>query len=207
MRFVAVLAAVLCLASAARADVVYDALADYSTVSNPNGPWSYGWSSGPLDGTMTVYPDYILDGGVYEVWRDNGHLSLGTPSVWRRSDLNTLNFHPGPDAYSIIRWVAPAAGSVDWDASFLSVDGGTKDVLVYHNTTQLFAAAIGGSSAAGSSGTLSVNAGDSVYVAVGRRDDYFSDATQVDFSISVPEPASLGLVGLGGLLVLRRRGR
>jgi hypothetical protein len=215
MRFVLLLAAVLCLASAARAGVIYDATVDFSTSSNPNGAWAFGHSDA-LTGAMTVYPDFATQ-APDQIWRDNAHVSLGAPAVWTDTNLGTLNFHPGPsgmDNYSIIRWTAPADGVADLDAVFNSINTGSKTVHVYHNATPLYesfvAGTVGSFLTASHSESLDVLAGDVLFVAVGRdTDNFFSDATRVGFTIdfTVPEPASLGLMGLGGLLVLRRRGR
>lgn len=190
----------------------YDALDAFSTTLNPNGVWTFGRSTAVNGGTFTAFDDFVVD-TVYDVWRDNEHLTLGTPSVWRRSDLGTLNFHPSSggafNPYTIIRFTAPASGSFNYSVMFPANSNGSRDVYIYHNTTSLYSNIIGSFQPESDSDILSLTIGDTVDVVVGPNGDYTNDSTEVSFSLTaVPEPTSALLFGMStlALTMTRRRG-
>ena len=71
---------VLGIGSAARAAMVWDAAADFSSIDNPNGVWSYGWSA-TLGGTFILDTDFQVFSGL-DQWRSNlSPTGDGTPLV------------------------------------------------------------------------------------------------------------------------------
>jgi hypothetical protein len=71
-----VLLLVLCVASAAFGDQVYDAKASFSAGSNPNGVWSYGHTATLGAASMTVYPDFTTV-VTAQTWYDLAAVSIG----------------------------------------------------------------------------------------------------------------------------------
>jgi hypothetical protein len=202
----------------------YDAAGDFSLSSNPNGVWSYGWStnlgsafqldttnttawaSGPLSGwldgrTSDFYP-LVLHNGT------TGVVTSGS-TVYQPGQLAE---HPGAnDQYCIVRWTAPYSGTFSIAATFtgLSAIGDSVDVHILHTGSSIFNSGVYGSpSPASYSGALSVNLGDTIDFAVGFGTDgnYGEDTTALSAMInSIPEPSTLGLVcaGFGCLVWLR----
>ena len=112
----------------------FDAVRDFSTTRNPNGRWSYGFTS-TLGGTFSPYT-ISGDLGNHPSLPGWGFTSpatgaIGEPWVVKNVSgatavFNTLNlepaklaFHPGPQGrYSVVRWTAPSDGSYGIDATF-----------------------------------------------------------------------------------------
>jgi hypothetical protein len=134
----------------------YDVAADFSTNSNPNGVWSYGYATN-FGGSLILYTDNAFSTASIIGWRHN--ISAGTPAVFynRTGDTNRIGtpvlsphqacFHPGPDnEYSIYRFTAPAAGNYQLQASFVGADsvGTTTDVHVLLNDSPIFSGSVNG---------------------------------------------------------------
>lgn len=199
------------LADIGFAATTYSALADFSTLTNPNGVWTFGRATAANGGTFTAFDNYSLESS-NSVWRDDQHISLGAPSVWRRTDLDTLNLHPGPgggiDPFTIIRFTAPSAGNFSYSVAFTSIDNGSKGVHIYHNATSLYSSIIVSSQVVSDSDVLTLAMGDTVDVVVDPNGDYFGDSTRVSFTLeAIPEPTSALLFGMSALAlaVTRRR--
>ena len=124
------------------------------------------------------------------------------------SDANS-NFQPGQLAlgpgfflqYSVLRWTAPTSGTFSINATFsgLSFLGDTADVHILHDGVSIFDSNVTGSPSPTSyTGALGLASGDTIDFAVGVGSDgnYNEDLTALSASI-VPEPGTLGLVGLG----------
>jgi hypothetical protein len=205
----------------------FDVAADFSATNNPNGVWSYGWSS-TLTSVLNLYPNNFSDRGL-DVWADPEHIPdsmvlnpphvvhNGTGSAITYSTVTwqpgQLSLHPGKNGeYSHARWTAPNAGSFDIAAVFTGIDfigGTTTDVHVLYNNTSLFEESVissGDASSKSFSTTISVGMGDIIDFAVGygSNQTYHCDSTALSATI-VPEPTTVLLFGLGGLMVMRRR--
>lgn len=230
------LLAVACLLLAAPAFAsTWDAAAEFSLTTNPLGVWSYGFSD-TLGGTMTLFNnlDYaILPGGGVawdmspepNAWSGFVCKNLNpTATSWYGLEIPAggVAFHPGfvgvenglpakPFLPNIVRWTSPVAGQVSVAYGFASpLDG--IGVHVLQNGSELFSGLISNSSF---SGTLLCNVaiGDTIdFVASCPGDDCRAKFVNVSGTITtVPEPSALvatfsGLVGIGGLVLRRRRG-
>ena len=136
---------------------VYDAAAQFSALTNPAGPWTYGYESalGAADTfTVDAFPFNLTTG--LDSWGANVADS-GNPSVTHNPGADPVTFftitvgpgelmlHPGPDGeLSMVRFTAPAAGLYDLRAAFASRDafpGGT-DVHVLVNNVSIFDAEV-----------------------------------------------------------------
>jgi hypothetical protein len=212
------LAANLCSA----APTTFDVAADFSATNNPNGVWSYGWSS-TLTSALNLYPDIVNHSNGLDVWTV---LSWGCPNVSHNGTGSAIDesgiiwqpgqfsLHPGGGGeYSHARWTAPYAGTFDIAAMFTGTDfwrGPTTDVHVLHNDTSLFDGLINGFGNTSSfSMTVSVGIGDIIDFAVGYGiNDNYNDNTALSATISaIPAPGALMLGGIGAGFVgwLRRR--
>jgi RHS repeat-associated protein len=198
--------AVLAVVSAA-----YDAAQGFSTDSNPNGVWSYGFSD-TLGGLMALDPELAYDDSGINIWRTN--IWLGAPCVFYNPSEDTvvlgsitmepfaLGFHPGPDGqFSIIRFTAPATGQYLFWAVFSGVDteGTTTDVHVLTNGVSMFDGGVNGfgtGSGPSASGDMVLVEGDTLDFVVGEGQDggFYFDATGISVQIAVaPQAPSITL--------------
>lgn len=208
---------------------VYDAAADFSSTSNPNGVWSYGWEAS-TGATFILDTDH-LDSGTISSWRGD-IAGDGNPGVYRNDtgaavSLGTvvfppdtaLLFHPGPGGQNaVVRFTAPATGSYVVQAGFTGQDfvgGTTTDVHVLDNNVSIFNGAVNGygNFTGLSPDTLFLTAGDTIdfTVGYGNNGTFLYDSTRLDATITtagVPDGGStLGLLSFGllGLGLLRRK--
>ena len=212
------------LAGAAHA-TVYNASADFSLASNPNGVWTYGDET-TLGATLNNYDKTFIHSGIVE-WNSlafdqaplvannptNAPIQVGTVIV----PAHSADFHPGENGeFSVFRFTTLAAGTYALAASFYPNDifpGGT-DVHILDNGVSLFAGVVDGSHSPTYSNTLALAAGDIIDFAVGfgLDGDWSLDSTGIIATLTtgvnpVPEPATLGIfaISLAALGFVRRR--
>lgn len=207
----------------------YDLAADFTTAANPNGVWSYGYST-TLGGSFVLHTSTSPNPTYYSTI-DNWHTDLGygMPAVLRNSTAGTvtndtgtavltagqLASHPGYSGqFSVVRFTAPAAGLFNVSGSFLGADivGTTTDVHILLNGGAIFNGAVSGFDAGSGpsfNSDWSLAMGDTLDFVVGWGNGNFDfDSTAISAVITqVPEPGTAAILILGGLAMLRRASR
>lgn len=203
----------------------FDVAADFSETNNPNGVWSYGWSS-TLTSALNLYPDNVKMGAIIDIdtWTDvvvfpsyapnvahNGTGSINNDHPTITWQTGQFSLHPGGNhEYSHARWIAPYAGTFDITSTFTGIDhslGTTTDVHVLHNGTSLFYEEVNGyNDTCSFSTTVSVGMDDTIDFAVGDgiNQNHSGDTTALSVTIT-PEPATILLLGLGGIVLRKKR--
>jgi hypothetical protein len=221
-------AVILIVSNAARGQTVYDATADYeagwTSQSNPNGVWSYGYSSGPT-APVTLYNAATFGGTMGEpeqFWlspavniQDSPAIALNDGPAFVQS--NGVNFLADElvlvagvgGQYSNIVFTAPASGFYSLDSSFRGdqTDVGTF-VGVAVDGTAIFSSSVtvdGG--VVPFDDEIHLNAGDTVDFSVGPAGGFQNTGFAATITSVVPEPSSVTLMAVGVLGLLRRRVR
>jgi hypothetical protein len=215
----------------ASADIIYDAVADFSSSANPNGPWSYLYDTGSGPQVLT---QAIVNNGVAGVsgWWDglqipdsvktlkNTNASTVTYSGTIVQPPNLLGMDPEIQKSDITRWTAPSAGTWSINGLFQGIDTSehSHNVEVLENSATLLLAP----TSIGTFGqtvtfnaTVSLAAGDTIDFIVNGAANFTDLSTGLSATIrssSVPEPSSLVLgiiasVAYGSLCWRRRRSR
>ena len=213
--------AVIALPSAALA---YSAAGDFSSTSNPNGAWSYGYSYGvgspfSLDTTNTA----SLAGLALNGWMGNLNPAPGAnwPYVMQNSTAHpvtnnlTTVYQPGQlgllgassNEDCVVRWTAPFSGSFSIAATFSRLDtvfGSSAHAYILHNGGSIFNSFVSPGPVS-FSGLQSVLAGDTIdFVVDNANTGPNGNSTGLSATI-VPEPTTVALVGMafGCLFSLR----
>ena len=185
----------------------FDAFTDFSTASNPNGVWTYGFET-TLGGALTLYDQ---PSGT-TVWRHSVVQSLGAPAdfIAPMTTPTTAAFHPGPtDQFSVFRFTAPSAAAYSLSSSFSPLDSTTTDVHVLLDNVSIFDGIVDATHSPTFSTLLALSTGETVDFAVGwgENQNFFSDSTALTATLrtveAVAEPGTLALLGTG-LIALSR---
>jgi len=174
----------------------YQATTDFSIAGNPNGTWSY-----LVSGSLLAVPQANCNSNLgIACWQNGlgppnfaGILQNTTASPWNPGFL-TLN----PGAFDVdpenntnvtIRWTAPSTGSWAYSGFFSGLDT-TSNVhttsVVLNSSTTLWTIPINGFGSGSSfSGTVSLNAGDTLDFVVATGSTYTSLGTGFDATILV----------------------
>lgn len=191
--------------------------------SNPNGVWSYGWSSGfanpsmLYDQTAQGIEDNNPNG---QFWLSSTHNIGSSPAAEYNDGAafndNNVDFLANEfilvagigGEYSDLVFTAPATGTYSLASSFRGAQYGIGVVVgVLVNGNVVFSSTVTSvNQIVPFSENLSLAAGDTVEFSVGPGGGLQNTGVAATFS-TVPEPSSLlliGTAGLGGLLRLRR---
>ena len=183
----------------------YDAVLDFSIISNPNGVWSYGWMS-PLGSPLNLYT--VTDTTTFpglSAWLESG--MMYAPPLVGHNDTNGvlcflsfcvpptyLHLHPGPNnEVSVVRWTAPTSGNFFVQGRVVGLDHGgptsTGFNLVLNASNILFSASINSyKSPISFHHTLTMSAGDTLDCAVDfGNGNYNADSTGIQFKVTQVE--------------------
>jgi hypothetical protein len=187
--------------SFAHAATVFDLSTDFSFRDNPNKVWQYGYSAtNSLDPAQFRFDKYADPAGPVGFWHPSvssgpgpgwypyvayntaGQTQFGSQKGWSVRSGQVAMEGSNTGQYSLIRFVAPVAGTYKVTARFEGVHFGlsSTDVHVLHNSVFLFEADIAGyggdpafatvqgaSPTASYSGNVKLKANDIVTFAVG----------------------------------------
>ncbi|HMJ89364.1 MAG TPA: hypothetical protein VK530_06090, partial [Candidatus Acidoferrum sp.] len=171
----------------------FNASRDFSTNSNPNGVWSYGWKTnvgGALSLLPSVYRSAHPNGVPYDV---RGFDAGAQPLIMHHPLSNTneglsggtghfppgtLVLNPGvsaPQNLVVVRFTAPSNGNYQVEAAAApGFDGspqGDTDFHVIKNGTELFGEFLTVTQRAGYTNVVALNSGEIIDFAVGRGAD------------------------------------
>lgn len=150
MMFSAVLLLILFVAAQpARSDsfprlAYYEAANQFSFNSNPNGTWSYGYTTS-IGGPLTPYTISGHCPGDFKGWY--GSTLCGTPMVVAQPavpDKQLLTLHPGANnEQSVVRWTVLTTGTYNFYGYFYGLDAsGGADVYLLKNKAPVYHATV-----------------------------------------------------------------
>jgi hypothetical protein len=217
----------------ARASVVYDAVANFSS-SSSSGTWSYGY--GVTGTSFTAYDSNST--GLYagaDVWYQStitnfnpplpivGYSSSGTTFGTVSVPNNVLWLHPGaaqPSSVdSIVEWTAPTTGTYNVSALFERLDtttnGDGTTAIISEKSSVVWSQSVGpnsGSTQYKYSYDTFLTAGQTILFGVndGGKGNFYYDSTGFDATISaVPEASTWAMLLVGfagvGFMAYRRK--
>jgi hypothetical protein len=204
----------------ASAGTIYDVVAGFSNASNPNGVWSYYYSSNPDGSGGTAFSNTASFNGQPSWVSTLGGAPTTTISLTANQSgsainassavipANTLNFLPQTSNDEVV-FTAPAAGSYVISGMFLDDDTLTLShpVEILDNGAVIYSSTISTSQTSDTFNlTESLNQNDTITFFVagtsapGSPDD-FNTGLQGTITqnppVAAPEPASMGLLGAG----------
>lgn len=179
----------------------------YTTGSNPNSAWSYGWEQ-TLNSSLNLFTNAAGSGWYHgngaNIWKN-----LGSSTAYGVAS-GDVSLHPGSSgAFAVIRWTAPTSGTITASGFFGSGDLGSMSYYISVNgaTTSQW---INDAKTENFSFSQVVNAGDKIDFIVGvGASGWGWGNTPLSLTITqaVPEPESYALMmaGLGLIGVIARR--
>lgn len=219
-------------AAAPATAVTYDVASSFDGVSNPAGPFTFGY----IDAGLTTFTPFATSGFASGCLGNSsltcitggGEPALGayknTSASAQNNVVGTINvpgdalfIHPGTSLLSAITFTAPTSAIYYYSvgANLLTNQNPTGVDLLAGNffggplsvgSTFSLPAVLGASD--GFAGSIALSVGDTIFLAVGPAGDYRYDSTQISWTMSaVPEPVTwtMMIAGFGMVGVAARR--
>ncbi len=178
---------------------------EFSTSSNPNGPWRYGWRPDNTNAFLAFDQVGAVPGSSSLGWTS---AALGvTPSVWKNTATpiygttpGELVFHPGVSTESVVRYTASGRGEAFVRGSFGTGDFGTVNVkIVVDGVTQFSQTSVTDNTPFDL--RLILSAGSTIDFVINAAGDISGDNTPLDASvIFTPGAVDAGAVYLHNAL-------
>jgi hypothetical protein len=179
---------------------VWNLADDFSIAQNPNGAWSYGWRT-VSEQPLVLYTEHTMRcGAPQELENWNHYIEDDCPRVTHNPqnypvtcdyaifEPHTVNFHPGPNQQSVVRWTAPAGADVVLTVHFQAIDTGSSIVTIYHSGTSVFSTTLDYlGETADFSTVMALTAGDVIDCAIDPI-SFYGDSVQLDFAVETTEP-------------------
>ncbi len=214
----------------AKADTVYNLSDDFSTISNPNGPWQYGWVSS-TGGSLNLFDSMLYPPYGGDRWNDSTiSNAYWIPQVWKNNSATTLfnwvepgdvALHPGPAGeLGTVRFTAPVDGTYTLSGYFDSYNRVPMSKYIYSSSTAGLLLSensswyndfsiLGLAMQAGN--YLDFLVGPAAWNSIGGGDTILSLNITGNFDtpnppVATPEPGTVMLLGIGfmGLAYIRR---
>lgn len=189
---------------------------DLSFAANPNGPWSYGASphaaapAAPVTTIFYLYNNSFTESGSGAPWwhYDSSHPFYSptiVPCLYYNNTSGSVYGCPagmaalhsgitsGSEAIAVVRWTAPAGGTIQISGTFHAGNSGRCDYYVIYNQTTVLASELDTYNQFSFSVNINVNMDDTLDFCVGAGTDGGSaDTTPLEVEIAAPTCASLG---------------
>lgn len=189
---------------------------DLSFAANPNGPWSYGASpdaANPAAPATTIFYPYnnsFIESGSGTPWwhYDSSHPlynSAIVPCLYFNNTSGSVYGCPagmaalhsgitsGSEALAVVRWTAPAGGTIQSNGTFHAGNSGRCDYYVIYNQTAVLISELDTYNQFSFGLNINVSTGDTLDFCVGAGTDGGSaDTTPLEVEIAAPTCASLG---------------
>jgi len=212
------------------ASAQYDPVAQFSSVSNPNGVWSYGFENVPLGSPFILFPASVpvpsSPGPNIVAWQAPAFGQAGvyynqtaapqTVTIGTEVSLfnqGTLAMNTGPnDQFALVQFTAPVNGLYQIHGTFQGIDpsGTLSSVYLLANNVPVASGTVSGfgigSDVTLSSPSVVLAAGQTLAYAVGGNPSVSMTALlDAQVAAVVPEPSSYALLAVG-LVALVVRG-
>ena len=222
--------AVAAFATVPASAVTHDVATAYDGVSNPAGPWTFGYTDSGFTsftsfgtgGFTACQPQLscLLGGvepalGAYKNISGMALVGFGTVDI----PANALFLHPGTSLISAVTFTAPTSAVYSYAVTVRMLTN-TNPTGVDVFTGNLFTGPVSGGlltslpatlgASYSFSGGIALTAGQSIILGIGPAGNYQYDSTQLEWTMStVPEPANWAMLiagfGLTGAAMRRRR--
>ena len=205
----------VCVSFCANGAFAYDVQDDWVLAPGSSANWSFGTSldigvdfTPFADHTTYSHGDMWQNPPAFEPW-----VAKADPSWGWVTEPDKVYMHPGPAVNdggpglaTVSRLTVDVADNYDIVGMFNGRDAGIKDVYILVNDVPVFSqlSLTGTDDAPFGLTGVSLGIGDTVDFVVDAVGTYASTCTGIEATI-IPEPATMSLLGLGALALLRRR--
>lgn len=205
-----------------------------STPANPAadsegsaGVWTYAYnvndaSTATIRNTGSSIMQVGLKNGTSYVWSQNPPATYSTAAYFRATpSTSTMALIPGPDVdvnaqLCQLIWTAPIAATIKISGDIVNIGTTGNGILWYLDAYQsgaytgLSSGSVGNLGTTAVDVTISVSQGDQIIFSADANGGSAGDLSEYNVTYEiVPEPASVGFLGIGacGILLLRRLSR